>query len=174
MRESEKCRHIILPYCIGPGIELGSQGAPVCDTSWNFELPESEFATYNANNPPYGPIQLRGDAFKSLPIEPNSLGYCIASHLLEDAPTEQWPDILKMWVDTLRPGGHLIILIPDKDRWAKALERGQRANCAHKHEGKAGELSGHAAALGLDVVMDDYVKPHDEKEYGLIFIGKKQ
>jgi SAM-dependent methyltransferase len=126
---------------------------------------------YNDNHPPYGPIQMRGDAFGTLPVETGSLGYVISSHLLEDALV--WEHILTEWTRVLRHGGHLIIIVPERDRWLKALARGQAPNMAHVHEARIGELSSHAGTLGLAVIRDQFAKPDDPTDYSIIFIGRK-
>jgi len=54
----------------------------------------------------------------------------------------------------LRPNGYLIVLVPEKELWAAAIAAGQSPNCSHKHEGRVGELSEYAPALGLSVIED--------------------
>lgn len=169
MSETSKYRHLTLPYCQGCGIDIASQGDPVVNTAFQLDLPKAEFDRYNSNNPPHGPIQLRGHAEK-LPIEDDSLGFLYSSHLLEDFA--DWTPLLKEWVRVIRPGGYLIILIPDKERWNAAIANGQPPNCAHRHEGKVFELSSYAADLHLEVVKDELTNITPE-DYSILFVGRK-
>lgn len=169
MSETSKYRHMTGPYCQGCGIDIASQGDPVVPWAWQLDLPEKEFAYYNSNHAPRGPIQLRGDALK-LPVDSNSLDFCYSSHLLEDYL--DWMPVLQEWVRVIKPKGFLVILVPDKERWNEAIRKGQPPNCAHKHESFAGELSGYASALGLEVVIDALTNQF-EGDYSILFVGRK-
>lgn len=152
MSEAAKYLHLYRHYLTGCGIDIGSQGSPVIDTAIGIDLPEAEFNYYNGGHPPRGPIQMRLDGLKKLPFDSNSLGFLFSSHLLEDS--EYWGPVLIEWVRVIKPGGHLVILIPDKKLWAEAMRRGQLGNPAHKHEGTVGELSTYAEKLGVEVLHD--------------------
>ncbi len=95
-----------------------------------------------------------------------------SSHLLEDF-ADWWPALTE-WARVLESGGHLVILIPDRERWAAALARGQPPNLAHKHEGHVGELSTYCEKLGLEPIIDNYAVPDDPNEYTLIFVARKK
>lgn len=154
--ETAKYRHLTAGYCMpngmpSCGVDIASQGAPIVPWAIQFDLPQEEFAVYCSNHPAKGPIQLRGHADK-LPFDNESLDFVYSSHLLEDYL--DWEPVLREWTRVLRPNGFLIVLIPDKDLWAKAIAAGQSPNCSHKHEGAVGELSTYAPALGLKVIED--------------------
>jgi SAM-dependent methyltransferase len=168
--ETGKYRHLTAHYCVGCGVDVASQGDPVVPWAINFELPEAEFAYYNSNHKPRGPIQLSGHADK-LPFNDSSLDFVYSSHLLEDFT--DWTPVLREWVRVLKPGGHLVILIPDRERWLAALERGQNPNDFHRHEGKAGELSTYAELLGLDVIEDRLTECF-EGDYSILFAAHKK
>ncbi len=168
--ETDRYRHLVTRYCVpGLGIDIGSQGDPVVSWAWNFDLPPDKFAHYNSNYEPRGPIQLYGDC-RHLPIASASLDFVYSSHLLEDF--EDWLPVLIEWVRVLRPGGRLIILIPDRERWVAACAAGQPPNDAHRHEGHVGELSKYAPELGLQVLKDELTDqfPHD---YSILFVAVK-
>lgn len=167
MSELAKYKHLVEPYCNGCGLDVGSQGASVIPHAWQLDLAEPWFYKYNAGNPPQGPIQLRGDA-RRLPVETGSLDFLISSHLLEDFL--KWTPILTEWVRVLKPGGYLIILVPDHASFRAAVAAGQPDNLNHVHEARAGELSGFAAQLGLKVIEDRLV----ENSYTILFIGQRQ
>ena len=168
--ETAKYRHLTTKYCEGCGVDVASQGDPVVPWAMNFELPENEFNHYNSNHPPRGPIQLRGHAEK-LPFCNGSLDFLYSSHLLEDYPN--WTPILQEWVRVIKPGGKLIVLIPDRQLWVAACAAGQPPNDAHRHEGKVGELSTYAQALGLEVVEDKLTNCF-VGDYTIMFVAVKR
>jgi len=174
--ETPKYRHLTARYCLladgtpGCGVDIASQGCAVAPWAMGFDLPKDEFDHYCSNQPAKGPVQLRGHA-EHLPFDDNSLDFVYSSHLLEDFL--EWEPILTEWVRALKPGGHLIILVPDKELWAAALDRGQPPNCAHKHESRAGELTEYAAKLNLEVI-EDRLTQEFEGDYTVLFVAKKR
>lgn len=180
--ETAKYRHLTRHYCWrqypqdplfqepGVGVDIASQGDPVVPWAVQFDLPAEEFAHYNSNHAPQGPIQLRGHADK-LPFDSSSLDFVYSSHLLEDFL--DWTPILTEWTRVLKPGGHLIILVPDKVRWNEAILKGQPPNCAHTHESHAGELSTYADGLGLEVI-EDRLTDLWEGDYSVLYVAKKK
>ncbi len=169
MSETAKYRHLTQDYCKGCGVDVASQGDPVVPWAMSLDLPEKEFLYYNANNPPRGPIQLRGHG-DSLPFDSNSLDFLYSSHLLEDYT--DWTPVLKEWVRVIKPGGYLVVLLPDRELWVAACAAGQCPNDFHRHEGKEGELSTYAKDLGLEVIEDKLTKcfPGD---YTIMFVACK-
>lgn len=173
--ETEKYREFTVPHCYradgqpGCGVDIASQGASVVPWAMGFDLPKAEFDYYCGNHPAKGLIQLRGHADK-LPFDDGSLDFLYSSHLLEDYL--DWLPVLKEWTRVLKPGGKLIILVPDKKLWNEAIARGQPPNCSHRHESYAGELSTYAAAIGVRVIEDRLtnVVPGD---YSIIFCAQK-
>jgi SAM-dependent methyltransferase len=169
MTETAKYRTLTTKYCEGCGVDVASQGDPVVPWAMNFDLPDDEFNFYNSNHPPHGPIQLRGHADK-LPFCTRSLDFLYSSHLLEDYT--DWNPILGEWVRVIKPGGNLVILIPDRELWVAACAAGQPPNDAHRHEGKVGELSTYAANLGLEVIEDRLTNCF-VGDYTIMFVAKK-
>lgn len=169
MSESAKYKWMFVDHLQGCGVDIGSQGSTVIPTAMGLDLPQEEFIRYNGGHPPRGSIQLRGYGDK-LPFDDNSLDYVFSSHVLEDY--QFWGPVLIEWVRVLKkPGGKLVILIPDKKRWADAMARGQCGNPAHKHEGYPGELSTYADKLGLKVLCDCLADPKGI-DYNILFIAE--
>lgn len=188
--ETSKYRHLTTQYCCevgrfvkqpddqiavcahpGCGIDIASQGDPVVPWAFNYELPEREFSAYNSGHKPRGPVQLSGWAERLDKINNDCLDFVYSSHLLEDYP--DWEPVLREWLRVLKPGGRLIVLIPDRDLWAKALAAGQPPNDAHRHEGKPGELSTYAERLGLRVIEDRLTECFKD-DYSILFVAIKQ
>jgi hypothetical protein len=80
---------------------------------------------------------------------------------------------LKEWARPLKPGGFLVILLPEKELWKKATENGQPPNLAHKHEGTVGELSTYAQGLGCEIVEDRLTALFDG-DYSILAVFKKK
>lgn len=167
--ETSKYRSLTTPYCSGCGVDVASQGDAVVPWAINFDLPQEEFAYYNSNHLPHGPIQLRGHADK-LPFESDSLDFVYSSHLLEDYT--DWMPVLKEWVRVVKPGGHLIVLIPDRELWVAACAAGQPPNDFHRHEGQVLELTSYAEPLGVSVIKDELTNMW-EGDYSILFVARK-
>lgn len=175
-KESEAARYFcdFIQYCHhkglpGVGADIGSQGFRTVPWAMQLDLPPEEFSAYCGGEPAHGPIQLRGHADK-LPFDSDSLDFLLSSHLLEDFL--EWTPVLREWVRVLKPGGHLIILVPDKERWGQAIIKGQPPNCSHKHESFAGELSTYAEAIGV-TVLEDRLTDKSPNDYSILFVGQK-
>jgi SAM-dependent methyltransferase len=169
--EHSKWRPIVAPYLIGNGIELATGGDPIVPTSIQFELSQASYAYYNSNQPIRGPVQWRDDkAIFALPFKDGVLDYVASSHLLEDF--YDWVPLLTEWVRVLKPGGRLIVCLPDKVRWNRAIANGQPPNCAHQHESFVGELSAYAAFFRLRVIEDKFTES-PPGDYNILFVGEK-
>lgn len=168
--ETEKYRHLTAPLLRGVGIDIASQGACVVPWAFSMDLPEEEFLHYSSGNPPKGPIHIRGHG-DNIPLDSRSLDFVYSSHLLEDYL--DWTPCLREWVRLLKPGGTLVVLIPEKGLWDEAIAGGQPPNCAHNHEGRVGELSSYANDLGLDVVKDELTNCYPG-DYTIIFVATKK
>jgi SAM-dependent methyltransferase len=161
-------RETTVPYLKGNGIDIASGGDPVVPECISIDLPQEEYAYYNSNQPHRGQINLRAHAH-DLPFKNNSLDWAYSSHLLEDYPHEDWPRVVGEWVRVLKPGGTLLILVPDRTRWAEALAKGQPPNCQHRYEPNLGDLSVLARVLGLNIVREELLGD----SYTIMLVAKK-
>ena len=167
--ETSKYLALVTKYCVGNGCDIGSGGSPVVPTAIQVELPLDQYTKYRGGDIHRSPIQWHGDG-RQLPFKDKTLDYVFSSHLLEDFL--HWKPILIEWTRVLKKGGHLVILIPDKERWQAALRKGQPPNCAHQHEGYVGELSRYAKFLGLKV-LEDRLTDLTPQDYTIIFVGQR-
>jgi SAM-dependent methyltransferase len=166
--ETAKHRSKVVQYCTGNGLDLGSAGDPIVPHAVQVELPNPYCPFLAAQYPP----QLRGQAHNLHWFRDGVMDFVYSSHLLEDYA--DWHPPLRELIRVLRPGGHLVILLPDKQRWNLALSRGQPPNLAHKHEGRAGEVSAHVLSIApFECLHDGLAEPNDDRDYTLIFVGKK-
>lgn len=137
------------------------------------ELPEADYIRYNGpNRAPGVPPQWRGSAF-DLPFKNNTVDTVYSSHLLEDVA--DWRPVLTEWVRVLKPGGHLVIMLPDKQLFLEACRRGQPPNDAHRHESYPGEITARLAQYGLPVQpVVDGLTNHFTGDYNILFVGVKK
>lgn len=174
MSETGKHRDETVKYCQGNGIDIGSGGDPVVPWAISFDLPRSEFLHYHSNEEPTFAIHWGGDA-SSLPFRNAVCDFVYSSHVIEDFL--DWNPYLTEWARVLKPGGHLIILLPDKFRWNEAIKHGQPPNCAHTHESFPGELSEYVAAnkplQGFEVICDRFTDK-SPTDYNILFVAKKR
>jgi SAM-dependent methyltransferase len=167
--ETAKYRHLVVQYLEGCGIDVASQGVPVVPWAIQFDLPQNEFLRYSSGRPPASPIPLRGHANR-IPLESNSLDWLYSSHFIEDVL--DWNPILDEWIRVIKPGGKLVILLPDKKLWNEAIAKGQPPNCSHKHESYPGELSLWVKPKGIRVIKDELSNCYPG-DYNIIFVGEK-
>lgn len=165
MSETAKHRHLTTPYLHGNGIDIGCGSDPVTDECIGIDLPAAAFQHYNGLSENNARLHAFAD---DLPFKDHVLDFVYSSHLLEDFPAEAWPGLLREWVRVLKPGGTLVILVPEREAWAAAVTAGQPPNDAHQHEGTVGELSALASLVGLEPVRDERVG-----DYSILFVGKK-
>lgn len=171
MSETAKHRHLTAPYCQGAGLDLASGGDPVVPWAIQVELPEEEAIAYGTTDFGIWPIQLRGDARNLWWFRDGTLDFVYASHLLEDFPAPQWPYILSEWLRVLKPGGHLVILVPERLRWQNALAAGQTPNCRHVYEPLLGEVS--KCLAGMDEVEVLIEELADAEDYSILCVARK-
>lgn len=136
MSETSKYRHLTSKYCYradgqpGAGLDIASQGDPVVPWAWQLDLPPADFVRYSGGKVPTG-IQLYGYGDKPLVVMDSSLDFVYSSHFIEDLSRERWVTLFRDWRQCLKPGGKLIILVPERTRWQAAIANGQCPNCSH-------------------------------------------
>lgn len=166
--ETEKHRALVIGYCKGNGLDLGSGGDPIVPTAIQVELPDAYCPSFDHKYPP----QLKGSAVNLVWFRDGVFDYVFSSHLIEDFMASDQEMVLREWSRVLKPGGHLVVLAPEHDRWRAALAAGQPENLAHKHEPRLGEFTKIAGRIGgLDVLEDRHCDGHD---YSMFFVARKR
>lgn len=171
--ETSKYRHLTTPYCIGNGVDIGSGGDPVVAHAIQVELPKKEYSHYRMGDVHGVPIQWHGDCF-DLPFKNNVLDFVYSSHLIEDFSRERWIPLFTEWVRVLKPGGKLVVLVPEYTRWRYAIEvLGQRPNCSHWNpEPSLGDLTNAFEKLNLRCIKERLTECH-ENDYTIIGTAAK-
>ena len=167
------CRDLTTRYCIGNGIDIGAGGDPVIPTAVQIDLPEPEFSRYGHAFPVSIVPQFRSrDWHRNLPFKDATLDFVYSSHLLEDY--NEWEELLKEWIRVIKPGGHILILVPDKVKFNEAVRRTGGGNAAHKHEFRVGELSEwFKKNTHFEILYDDIAGGSLNIDWNIAFIAKK-
>ena len=125
--ETSKCRASLAAFCIGDGLDIGYGGDPIVPHAICMDLPEG-YAHYEDH------VQhLHGDARDLRWFRSNVLDWVYSSHVLEDF--ENTKTVLDEWLRVVRPGGNLILYLPDEQAYRACCRRqGKKPNVHHIHE----------------------------------------
>ena len=125
--ETSKARSSLAKFCVGDGIDIGFGGDPIVKTAICIDLPE-RYARYKEH-----PQHIHGDAKRLKWFSDNSLDYVYSSHVLEDF--KDTDSVLTEWLRVLRPGGKLILYLPDEQTYrAYCRSQGKPPNDHHIHD----------------------------------------
>lgn len=128
--EVDKCRSSLLRFCVGNGLDLGFGGVAISPSAICVDRAEGDPERAVVPNP--SPTHLVGDIKRLYWFKDKCLDYVFSSHALEDF--EDTGAIMAEWVRVLRPGGHLVLFLPDQVRYvADCVKNGTLPNQAHKH-----------------------------------------
>lgn len=165
--ETAKHREQTLRYCQGNGLDLGSAGDPIRPESIQVEPRAFYCDFFETAYPP----QLRGSAVDLVWFKDQVLDYVYSSHLIEDFDEVGQKALIQEWCRVIVPGGHLVIVAPEKKRWAAALARGQSPNPYHKHEPSVKEFL-HHLPNGWEVIEDRFCGAMPD--YSLLFVARRR
>ncbi len=171
MAETSTRKHLFTPYVQGHGVDLGSSDDPI--TPWAVCFDTTYDYRENHRPIPNDPVHFRLDATRNLPFRDGVLDFVYSSHLLEDFA--DWDPILAEWWRVIKPGGYLLLLLPDKARFADAVRRGQPGNPHHQHETYVGELTTYAQRIwgtNAQVIADRFTDLWPE-DYNVMFVCRK-
>lgn len=115
-REEEK---FFQKYCKGKGIDIGCGNQILQSDSMQLDIV------------PFDKIHGNGDATFLKEIKNESFDYVYSSHCLEHI--EDLRTCIKNWWRILKPGGYLLIQVPERDLYEKKKELPSNWNQDHKH-----------------------------------------
>lgn len=162
--ESKKIVWEVAPYLRGRGVDLGAGTFKVLPHVISVDNCHHEMFGHHIKPDVYVEDCVKIDVFAS-----QSMDFVYSSHLLEHI--EDHGAALKEWWRLVKPGGYLILYLPDEDEYPKIGENG--ANPDHKwnvsYEGVIKDME--LVSGGWDLV--DFQKRNGGDEYSLLFIFKK-
>lgn len=160
--EQAKIRPFVIPYTRGMCLDLGC-GPQKC---WPYMIGIDQVQTGDAN-------LVRSIADLSI-FADNSVDAVFSSHALEDI--EDTRATLAEWFRVVRPGGNLVLYLPDADLYPNIGTEG--ANPAHKHDFRQGDIHAHMLAVarvtgqGWDMLEDE--RRGDGAEYSFYQVYQKR
>lgn len=110
---------------MGNGLDIGFGGDPIVPSAICMDQPQA-YAAYRNH-----PQHLHGDARDLHWFSDNALDYIYSSHVLEDFVDTT--DVLKEWLRVLRPGGLLVLFLPDEQLYRADCVKGGRPPNPHHH-----------------------------------------
>lgn len=127
--ETSKVRHLVINYCQGQGCDIGFGGDKI----------KKENCTGIDYAQPYAytgkdKVDIACDVMnEKIPVADNTFDYVYTSHLIEDfTDTKQ---ALEDFIRILKPGGTLILVFPDQQKYEAHCRRtGQTLNTHHIHK----------------------------------------
>ena len=126
MSETSKHRDWFLPYTEGHGMDVGFGGDALTPNCITFDMPQPYTSVGTSAQ------HLGGDARK-IPLKSDILDWLYNSHLIEDFSYSDQIPMVQEWLRVLKPGGRLLILAPDQQRFlAHCAATGQSINDNHK------------------------------------------
>jgi ADP-heptose:LPS heptosyltransferase/predicted SAM-dependent methyltransferase len=100
-----------------------------------------------------------------------TLDFVFSSHLLEHIEPERVTGAVKDWMRIIKPGGYLVLYLPDEDEYPKIGEDG--CNPDHKWNVNYERVITYMRATGgWDLV--DFQKRNQDREYSLFFVFQKK
>jgi predicted SAM-dependent methyltransferase len=124
--ETSKHRDRLAAFCQGFGMDIGFGGDPITPTAIRMDFP-----TPYANTGGLG-VQLGGDSRDLRWFKDGVLDFVYSSHVLEDFSATETEPVLREWTRVLKPGGRLILLLPDQQKYVEHCRRtGQWPNEHH-------------------------------------------
>lgn len=174
MSETAKHRPLVAHLCGGNGIDIGSAGDPIVDWAIQIELSAERYHAYNMSRPEARLHFHADDAVCNLPFKDGVLDFVASSHLLEDFA--DWGPILCEWSRVLKPGGYLIVSVPDHERFRAYVQRHLPRdvdNRSHRRESFVGDLTSWLVPMGYDMILDRMVN-ENPLEYSIVAAGKKR
>ena len=163
--ESAKIRWEIAEYTRGRVLDLGC-GTNKCYPHF--------IGVDNGHHAQFG-MRIKPDVFvkdcaKLDLFASQSMDAVYSSHLLEHFEYEKVPGILKEWLRVVKPGGYLILYVPDEDEYPKVGD--PHANPDHKWNVNY-ERTAEAMREAGSWDLIDFQKRNADDEYSLLFIFKR-
>jgi predicted SAM-dependent methyltransferase len=124
--ETDLVRHLTLPWILGPVVaDIGFGGDKIIPHAIGIDLPQG-YADTGLDT-----VDVACDVSKGIPVLDNTYNTVYSSHLIEDFIDTK--SILKEFIRILRPGGRLVLVFPDQQRYeAVCTATGQVSNAHHK------------------------------------------
>ncbi len=161
--EAAKIKHLIPQYTRGYGLDVG------CGPWKAFpHMIGVDWLRGYQDLPPFQTdVQLQGDELGI--FSDSSLDFVFSAHMLEHV--EDAAGMLKEWWRTLKPGGYLILYLPEKSLFPCAGEEG--ANEDHKHDFEQTDIIKIMKNIGSWDLVENQLRP-ERNEYSFYQVYRKE
>lgn len=123
--ETSQFRPQLTGFCGGYGLDIGFGGDPIAPHAIRMDLPQPYADTGDAT------VQLGGDCRDLRWFHDDALDFVYSSHVLEDFDENETEPVMREWVRVLKPGGNLVLLLPDQPRYVRHCELTNQPYNAH-------------------------------------------
>jgi len=155
--EVEKCRHRLIQFCEGQGLDLACGDKKIKTTAIGLDIGKAgDSAADFAIDLNFGLSLFASDTFD----------YVFSSHFLEH--TKDPIALLREWFRVVRPGGNLVLYLPHKELYPRCGQPG--ANPDHKNDFDAGDIIRIMEEIGSYKILHNEIHAeNDEYSFELVF-----
>ncbi len=160
--EASKIRWSTVPYFHGRILDVGC-GPYKCFPHW--------IGVDNGHHWGMGGADVKSEATKLELFASNSCDGVFSSHLLEHIQYEEVTNTLNEWFRVIKPGGYMMLYLPDEDEYPKVGEFG--ANPDHKFNVSYDVIVSALKKCRYSWDIVEFEKRNQNDEYSLWFVIKK-
>jgi predicted SAM-dependent methyltransferase len=161
--ESSKVRWELVPYMNGRCLDLG------CGP---YKVFPHFLGVDNGHHWGFQGADIRVETAEKLDLFAGaSCDLVYSSHLLEHFHYEKLPSILSEWMRVIKPGGHLVLYVPDKDEYPNVGH--PHANADHKFDPTYENIVEAMEQVPYAWDLVDFQKRNQGDEYSLFFCFKR-
>jgi SAM-dependent methyltransferase len=165
--ETSRVRHLVLPFCVGYGCDIGFGGEKIVQNNCDgIDLP-LPYAFVGKDK-----IDIPCDVIKEeIPINDNTYDYVYSSHLIEDFVDTS--DALKKFIRVLKNNGNLILVFPDQQKYEEICNRtGQPKNEHHVHATMGYDYMIHQLQSLTNIQFEVLFSSNCEINYNVVIVAK--
>ena len=163
--EVDDCRDRLSKWCVGNGLDIGFGGSPIVSGAICIDRHEGHGGRPVIANAQ--PTHIAGEADRLPWFADNSFEYAFSSHLLEDFLDTQV--ILSEWLRVIKPGGHLVLFLPDQAAYVKYChDHNSLPNGAHKHDNFSLDYVKSNLPNNCQVVHEEWPFPGNPYSFSLV------
>lgn len=175
--ESAKTRWRSIVFCRGKGLDLGCGPEKLIDSTNCIGVDNNIDATLFGRPARF---DIKADVTDLSMFASGSMDWVFSSHVLEHVPLSKIPDTLREWMRVIKPGGNLILYLPDMDQYPKCpdAELGidkfePVCNPDHKWNVSYDRVVGFMEKLHYNWDLINFERCSADDEYSLHFVFKR-